>query len=270
MKAGFDVKFYPVDKTMTSVFSPDVIDEISVLSICGYYGFSRYDRDFVKCCKERGVIIMEDMTHSVLSRDGLEPLCDYAAGSLRKWIGVACGGFALKIGGKFGSKLNAPHIEHLRLRYEAIEENSDEKFWAGEKMLRRVFGDFGSDLDSVHIMTHFDVEDVRRKRRENYRTLLEQVVDRPEVRIVFKELDDDSVPSHFTFYAENRDSLRSYLSGYGIKTKVYWPIPPQLDLQNRDLEQVAYIYEHVTSVMCDQRFTPHEMTFLAEKLNSYK
>ena len=98
LKAGYQLRFYEVDRQLHSVFDPAVLDEISVLSLCGYYGFSNYDHDFVRRCKDRGVTIFEDATHSILSADGIDPLCDYVAGSFRKWMGVPCGGFAIKYG----------------------------------------------------------------------------------------------------------------------------------------------------------------------------
>ena len=57
VKAGYDLKFYEVDRNLQSVFDPSVLDEISVVSLCGYYGFCHYDKSFVKECKERGVTI---------------------------------------------------------------------------------------------------------------------------------------------------------------------------------------------------------------------
>ena len=39
-KAGYTIRFYEVDRQLRSIFDPSVIDEISVLSLCGYYGFA--------------------------------------------------------------------------------------------------------------------------------------------------------------------------------------------------------------------------------------
>lgn len=65
-KAGYQLKFYELDQNLHSIFDTAVIDEISVLSLCGYYGFCNYDHSFVKACKEKGVVIFEDVTHSML------------------------------------------------------------------------------------------------------------------------------------------------------------------------------------------------------------
>lgn len=87
-KAGYQLKFYELDQDLHSIFDTSVIDEISVLSLCGYYGFCNYDHDFVKACKEKGVVIFEDVTHSMLSTDGIDPLCDYFAGSFENGWGL--------------------------------------------------------------------------------------------------------------------------------------------------------------------------------------
>ena len=86
-KAGYQLKFYELDQNLHSIFDTAVIDEISVLSLCGYYGFCNYDHSFVKACKEKGVVIFEDVTHSMLSADGIDPLCDYLQ-EASKWMGL--------------------------------------------------------------------------------------------------------------------------------------------------------------------------------------
>ncbi len=93
-KAGYTLRFYDVDDhELTPLFKEEDLQGVSVLNLCGYYGFSRYDEQFLKLCKDQGIIIIQDTTHSIFSRDGHSPPCaDYWAGSLRKWVGVACGG----------------------------------------------------------------------------------------------------------------------------------------------------------------------------------
>ena len=131
-KAGYQLKFYELDQNLHSIFDTAVIDEISVLSLCGYYGFCNYDHSFVKACKEKGVVIFEDVTHSMLSADGIDPLCDYFAGSFRKWMGVACGGFAVKRNGTFETPLLPVELTHLKQREESIETENRDIFWEGE------------------------------------------------------------------------------------------------------------------------------------------
>ena len=268
VKAGFQLRFYSLDKNMRPVFCDDMISQISVLSICGYYGFSNYDRKFVKKCHEKGVVIIEDMTHSLLSKDGLDCYCDYAAGSFRKWIGIACGGFALKKHGKFTDKPMTPHEEHLRLRYEAIEKDSNDLFWKGEMLLRQIFDDFGGDEKSKYIINHVDIESIRQKRRKNYQYLLDCVKADDYLRVVFPVLDKASVPSHFTVFVEDRDKVQKYLKNLGIKNSVFWPQGPYINLESQ--EDTKYIYDHVMSIACDQRYTKKDLNTIVEALNNYQ
>ena len=268
VKAGFKLKFYSFDRNMTPIFEDEALDEISLINICGYYGFSNYDKAFVKKCHERGIIVMEDMTHSVLSKDALDENCDYAAGSLRKWMGVACGGFALKRSGKFNVQAMPPHEQHLKLRYDAINNDDNDVFWEGEMLLRQIFDDYASDDQSRYIMDHVDYDVICQARRENYQTLLDNVKENPAFQVVFPVLDENSVPSHFTILAEDRKKVQAYLKALDIKNAVYWPQGPYIVLDGQ--EDTAFIYEHVVSICCDQRYTREDMLRVAEALNNYR
>ena len=152
-KAGYTLLFYDFDRNMNPVFDPAVLDQISVISICGYYGFSSYNREFVAECSRRGIGIIEDTTHSIFSSDGIDPHCDYIVGSLRKWIGVAAGGFAIKTKGQFLSNPKEPDKQHLSIRKQCLDlknhldelsceeredllKKGDDLFWDAEMILR--------------------------------------------------------------------------------------------------------------------------------------
>ena len=266
-KAGYSFRFYEVDDALRSVFDDSVIDEISLISLCGYYGFCNYDRDFVRRCKERGVIVIEDVTHSLFSDGGIDPLTDYAAGSFRKWSGVACGGFAMKRSGKFGVAPLPLHQQHVQLRHDFIN-GSDEMFWEGEMLLRRIFDRFAGDEESEYIMRHMDVDTICRRRRENFAAVLASLpADLRGIRPVFPQLTDGTVPSHFCLYAEKRDAFQAFMEEHHIHTTVYWPAGPLIDLTGH--ETVRYVYDHIVSFPCDQRWSPEDMRRITEVLIDY-
>lgn len=282
-KAGYELLFYDFDRNMIPVFDPDVLDRISLISICGYYGFSGYDREFVKECSRRGIGIIEDTTHSIFSADGIDPHCDYVVGSFRKWIGVASGGFAIKQNGTFAEEPLPPNEEHLNWRKECIslkdhfdqhtpEEQEalmvqgDELFWKSEMQLRRIFDSYGSDPDSVYIMNHYPVHQLQERRRSNYQYLLEHLKPSAAWRIVFPELPEDTVPSHMTFFASDREAVRQALAAAGIGCTTYWPVGPLVHLEGHP--DAAYIYDHVCSVPCDQRYGEAQMQEICDVLNA--
>ena len=267
-KAGYAIRFYEVDRGLRSIFDQAVIGDISVLSLCGYYGFLDYDRGFVQACHDRGVVIFEDLTHSLLSDGGLDPLCDYAAGSFRKWLEIPSGGFAVKFGGVFSTACRQPHQEHLALRRQYLETHSMEAFWGAERMLRQIFDLYGSDEESEYILRHADFEEIKERRRDNYRTLLEALPERLRgLRPVFPALPEGTVPSHFCLYADNREHFLAYLQENGVPYKVFWPVGPLVDLTGHPT--VQWIYEHIMALFCDQHQTGEDMLRLAGILAGY-
>ena len=263
---------------MTPVWEDQALGEISVLNLCGYYGFSRYDRAFVHKCRERGICILEDSTHSVLSLDGISPDADYITGSLRKWIGVPSGGFLIKRRGKLTPELLPFHQKHLDMRRGAMEtkkksttepgsvsqealEAAEATFWQAESLLRQIFDCCQSDPDSVQIMRRFPVERIRSLRRENYQRLLSVFPKSPLCVPVFPLLDEATVPSHFTVLAQRRNDLQSFLKEQGIHTTAYWDKSALADTSR--CPQAQYIYDHVLSLPCDQRYTPADMDRIA-------
>jgi len=266
-KAGYELMFYDVDERLHSIFDPAALDRISVISLCGYFGFCSYDREFVRSCRERGVAVFEDVTHSLFSVDGIDPLCDYAAGSFRKWMGVPCGGFAVKRKGRFGVPSLPVHQRHLELRRRYIEEGGD-VFWEGERLLRQIFDRYAGDPESERLMRQADLDRLRRIRRENYALLLEQIpADPTGFRPVFPVLTGDAVPCNFPVYADDRERFREFLAQQGVRTTVYWPVGPLVDLEGH--ETVRYIYDHIVSIPCGQLLDADAMRRTAQAMNSY-
>lgn len=281
IKAGYQLIFYGIDRDMRPIFDYSLIDKISVISICGYYGFCNYDRNFVKICSDRGVKVIEDATHSIFSSDGINPYCDYVVGSLRKWIGVPSGGFAIKTTGKFSLSLIEPDETHLAMRsnsmtvkknilknpskyndQELIDANSI--FWDAELMLRKIFDSYRSDEQSVFIMKHFDVQSLIEKRRSNYQYLLDNIAHNARLEIIFPVLPKETVPSHFTIYAKDRNTIQKFLMENGVQTTAYWPKGPLINLDGHD--DAAYIYDHVLSIPCDQRYDLKDMQYICDLL----
>lgn len=282
-KAGYELIFYDFDHNMNPVFDPAVLDRISIISICGYYGFSTYNKDFVAQCSSRGIAVIEDATHSIFSADGVDPHCDYVVGSFRKWLGVACGGFAIKTKGAFAAPTLPPQKEHVGWRKEffelkngyadkTLEEKAeidrlgDELFWKSEMKLRQIFDVFESDEESIQIMKYYPVEELQKKRRANYQYLLDHLNPSDKYEIVFKTLPEGTVPSHLTLYAADRESFRAAMAEAGISCTSYWPVGPLVDVTGHP--EARYIYDHVCSLPCDQRYGEKEMQEICDVLNA--
>jgi hypothetical protein len=275
-KAGFSLEFYDIaPERLTPRFDFSMIPRISVLGLCGYYGFSSYDRSFVEACAARGVAVLQDITHSVFSADGIEARAGYSAGSLRKWMGIPSGGIAVKRKGLFSAPLLPPEEEHVRGRNALFEEQqrllrrepgaSEETisgiFWDTEMRLRKIFDAFESDGLSGDMIRFLSPEGLIQKRRENYAALLEQNPFSPAVQAVFPNLVSGVCPSHLALYSPNREKIRAFLAERGVTSTVYWPFHGEIDLSA--YPGAAWIYDHIYSVPVDQRYTPEDMEFLS-------
>lgn len=285
VKAGYRLRFYDFQKDMTPVFSEDALSEISLISICGYYGFSRYDRSFVERCKKKGITVLQDTTHSIFSADGINPNCDYVVGSLRKWMGVPAGGFAIKTRGKFEVSPAPIHAEHIRMRTEGLKELTElseicggaieearyeaagKELWDAELLLRKIFDAQESDALSLSLIHHFDYEALKKKRRENYAYLLSHAPESQRYELVFPKLDEATVPSHFTLYADDQAAFKAFMNTRGIHATTYWPVGPEVQLSGHP--EAAYIYAHVISLPCDQRYGTEDMQRICDALKEY-
>ena len=284
-KAGYRMIPYDIDpEEMRPVFRSGALDFSSVLNLCGYFGFCRYDCSFLSECRSRGITVLQDTTHSPFQVD---PLADYAAVSLRKWMGVASGGVAVKRSGRFGINPLPPEKEHLEGRYKAFELRKDslesgdsryddeasEVFWNTEMRLRGMFDAYAGDELSERIIESFDFEGMAELRRRNYQAVLDALGPENGYRVVFPSLQASDVPSHFTVYADDRDGSRAYLSENGVSSTVYWPRTPlaeSIEGFDEAFPGASYIYDHVVSIQIDQRYSVDDMRYLASVLNGYR
>jgi hypothetical protein len=280
-KAGYALRFYDISpESLKPRFDRSLIPHISLLGLCGYYGFSSYDRDFVGECVEAGVTVVQDITHSAFSTGGIEERAAYIAGSLRKWMGIPSGGIALKRHGRFSPSLLPVEEEHIAGRIACFEEQRrllagetgvDEEgvrgiFWKTELRLRRIFDAYESDALSAEIINRYPYRDFIRRRRENYRYILDQNPFNPQASPVFPDLSEGVCPSHLALYAEDREWALAALADAGVKAVVYWPFHGELDLE--DFPGASFIYEHIYSVPVDQRYGETEMALVQNALRA--
>lgn len=281
VKDGYTIYYYDFDEHMIPKFEEEIIDKISLLLITGYYGYSTFDSEFVGKCRKKGVKVIQDTTHTAFSRNGVCSETDYVAVSLRKWMGVTSGGLAVKRKGKFTLKPVSSDEEHLKLRDKALamrqkyEETGDEAynaegteaFWKAEAMLRRIFDIQKGDKESLETIKHFPIDEAFHKRRKNYKYIMEHLPSNKAFRPVFTELPEDVCPMFFPLYCKGREKFLEYLEENRIPPKVYWPLPPCVEIEK--YPGAAYIYDHVMSVSCDERFGEKEMKEIIDVLSNY-
>lgn len=282
LDAGYHIQTYPVDGALFTdggaILSAAEECGASVVLVHRYFGFDTLPGigEAVEAMRERGIVTVEDRTQCLYS--GFAPLpADYTVGSVRKWAGMPDGGFAVCREGAFPVKPAGPDtaLEAAKTaaglaKYRYLFENAGDKpsfleaFREAEEILCRQDRYYAASGLSLRMQAALDTDALRRKRRENYRTLLEGLRDCPGVRPLFPELPEDAVPLYFPLRVEkDRAALQSWLREADIYAPIIWPRPEALPPVCPEAED---LYQHLLCIPVDQRYDWDDMERAAERI----
>lgn len=247
--AGVKVEFYPVfgeKQDLTQVQT----DAILLMDYFGYTGQSNLE-DY------KGIVI-RDVTHSLFSKVYND--ADYYFGSLRKWAGFITGGFATGVESKTCSNEMYENIrvEAMRAKAAYMLGASESKEYLrlyneAEEMLDSMQSVYGAIEREVQDAQILDVDLIKKRHRANAQRLLEEFED----IAIFKEIKESDCPMFVPILVPDgkRDALRKFLITNEIYCPVHWPVSEfhQLD------SETEKIYKNELSLVCDQRYTVHDM-----------
>lgn len=238
-----------------------------VVLIMNYFGLdTEKTRELIAALHEKGAVIIEDITHSLLSREPAAGQSDYLVGSLRKWLEVPAGGWAAKKNGRFAVRpdLDSDHtvderIKGMRDKFEYLQgRNADKEGYL--QTLSKCDNDLihtdrmlKIDRYSYGILADADIEEIRRKRRENTKILRQGLSDLTEKGLFLPDFDEnEDTPLFYPVFLEHeeRESLRKHLIANGIYCPVHWPevMGASCSIRLKEL-----------SLICDQRYSPGDM-----------
>ncbi len=253
LQAGISVDFYPVYIGGEGLVCQYPHKGDGLLTV-DYFGYTDTLPDF------DGVVI-RDMTHSVFSSTMTG--ADYYFGSLRKWCGVATGGFAVGAGAtpEAGADL------YIELRSKGMEQKAEYiNGKRADKGFLKLFAAAEEKLDACGIVSatakdidtakKLDVDYIVKKRRENARILTEELND----ICIFKSVAEGAAPLFVPICIENRDKLRRYLTDNGVYCPVHWPVSEMHAVSGKTAEP----YEKGISLICDQRYGTEDMERIAK------
>ena len=245
--AGINVKFYQVN--WDDGLKVETDERADILLWCNYFGFKIEMPDF------DGVII-EDITHSLLSDAPSHPHSDYLVASLRKWEPVNCGGYcSVKMDGTTPPEnFIKEKTEAMELKTEYLEDLDAEKkpkflkmFGESNHWLAENYSGLSIDPWSRAYIKHADIEKQKRIRRENAKTLYEGL--KGKVQFMFP-IEDMDCPLFVPILLPNRDKVRKTLTENEIYCPVHWPKPEGCE---------SNIYDMELSLICDQRYGIEDM-----------
>ena len=287
---GWELFFYHIDKNMEAD-KEDLQHKIEtirpgLLFIHAYYGVDTWKpmRPFLHTYKEKGILIMEDITQSYYLRD-CDSFADYVVGSLRKWYQVADGGFLTTNHSVFTQQMvkedyftnerlsfltkkwnylkDALDLEsRMQLKQEYLSKNREMEDWLDHISHISYISDLSSKM-----MDDISEDDCRNRRNENYRLLYSGLKNIKCVSFVVQIYDKDAAPLYFAIYAKERELLQSFLRENDIYAPVLWPISaPNAPILS---ETEKYIFSHLLAIPMDQRYGKEEMEKIIETIKEF-
>jgi len=261
VQAGVGVRFYRVDGNMNvdlDDMEKKICPNTKAVFVIHYFGFPQPIFEIQELCKSRGLYLMEDCAHALLSsyKDRyLGTIGDFGVLSMQKFLPVPNGGVLLMnneaLRRSFASTppnrrsvaraLLLSALKNLeaerRNTYEALRLCLVEPLRTLLRLLRR-----GADLGIVNvasvdfnvgmanlgmsgisrkILSRIDVRNMVARRRDNYRHLLELISAHSDVRICFPELYEGVCPYFMPVEVrDNRDVLRR-LKERGVSSFIF-------------------------------------------------
>ena len=215
---GFMVKYYSVTYSLDH-YSADTskIRFGDIVVFLNYYGFSeKILQKQMKTLKTKGCILIEDITHSLLSNN-ISDFSDYYYGSLRKWSGFVTGGVLSGANLSIESNYDADdelvhHMDSFIEEYRAYmrtgmgdREYFSNCFYEAELIINQNYKKDGVHENDLIAMKHWDIDKVISKRIQNARYLLKYIKNKNV--FIFDKISPGDVPFFFPVYLKNRKEV---------------------------------------------------------------
>lgn len=263
-KEAIEYKFYPVDFSNGNLrYDYSDIGDCNIILVIDYFGYESLINSFPKF----GKIVIRDLTHSIFTKKYDD--ADYYFGSLRKWTGFKCGGFAFKKDGKIFQPIDTLdnyyvlRSKAMLLKEQFINGKSDSKKYL------ELFGEAENLLDDCKIASsiigdeeaarYLDIKTIKTIRRRNAQVLIDGLKEHCLVNFI----GENDCPLFVPILYNNRDKLRKFLIGKEIYCPIHWPKP------FKENGMPNLLYEQELSLVCDQRYTIKDMQRIVETIKEF-
>lgn len=274
-KSIIDICFYDVNYNNKFQIDIDIPEDVDLLLWCNYFGY-QITMPNLESFINRGGIIVEDITHSLYSKQMYNVQSHFIVASLRKWGAVLCGGYC---GSKYSLLINKPFQEPsssfidkkkeaMKLKEQYLIDGDETKkerylllYGESNKWLAENYVNLKMDTESKRILFNKEMQSFRDRRIANAMFLHEGLKNNPNVQCLFG-MEEMECPLFVPIIIKNgkRDYYRKRL----IDNKIYCPIHwshPNADCQSN-------LYDLEISLICDQRYSEQEMERIIDVLSN--
>lgn len=268
-KKGIVVDFYPVEYKDGLMIDIQIPNNTDIFLWCNYFGFRTPMPDMSEFRNHGGVII-EDITHSLLSIQPYNNQSDYVVASIRKWEPINCGGYCAAIKGKLNYiPTITPPEEFVRNKSSAMEikreylnhfdkqrkEQFLSMFGDSNQWLAENYSKLAIDSRSKFFLEHIDTKKQKQIRCNNAHVLYEGLNNK--VQFLFPE-EDMECPLFVPIVISNRNEIRRMLIENNIYCPIHWNKPKGCH---------SNLYELELSLVCDQRYDENDMKRIVSVLS---
>ena len=257
-------------------YNIDYDTDCDIFFAMNYFGYSETNMEkYTKYFKQKGAVILEDITHSILTQKKYSQYSDYLIGSLRKWFPIANGGIAVNVNSKFNINLNY-NLKHPKteIKYKAmsLKKRYLESFNSElKKQYLQDYSEYNSSLNldyknypidekSYDIIMKIDIEEIKNKRKENTKIIYEKLKGNLNIKFIENYDEKDCLLFVPIILEKNlRDNLRKFLVEKEVYLPIHWPLE----------EKLNNIFDQELSLVCDQRYTTKEISDYLDLIINY-
>lgn len=274
---GIEIEYYDVYYNNGLKYNINLDEECDIFFAMNYFGYSSTNMEsYIKNFKEKGKIVIEDITHSMLSEKKYCEYSDYLIGTLRKWFPIASGGIAVDMNSNFPLEPKYSSNENMiMIKREAMQDKKNyiekidvvekdvflEKYSKSNKMLETDYQNYSIDDESLKILMGINLEEVIKIRKENSKAIYDKLQKNIYIKFLINDFSEKDVLIFVPIMLEKnkRDNLRKYL----IENEIYLPIHWQVN------DKINNIIDNELSLICDQRYNKNQIAEYIDKIIDY-
>lgn len=275
-KAHIQIDFYDVYFDDELIIDIKPFEDVDLILWCNYFGFINKTPDFHEFIN-RGGILVEDITHSLLSKKQYHNDSSYAIASLRKWFPLISGGYCFSMHNDIKEKpiIEVPEVfieskkeamleksKYLKNGSEITKESYLKKFSDVNSWLANNYSNMKIDYISEKIINNIDISYITNKRKNNAKSIYKYLKLIKNIKPLFDEHYMDCplfVPIIFED-KEKRDLVRNELIKEKIYCPIHWPKPNDQCQSN--------LYDLELSLVCDQRYDKNDIDRMMKILSN--
>jgi len=276
----WDVRYTPVSGDLTPL--PGLLEaaladqpEATVFVQVEVFGtaYGAATGDVLAEAERRGVAVVEDRTHTLLS--AARPSRDLAFASARKWLPLPDGGLATGSAapvatpdqGFAGLRAGAMEAKHRYLLRGGDKDAFLQGITDGEHALDASRDVRAMSARSEALLASADLREIGARRRANH-DVLRALIDRDSIRRVCRPLQAPlpagAVPLGLPVVSPVRDALRRYLIHNQVYCPVHWPLPDAVF--GGDFPGARGRNAELLTLVIDQRYDESDMERVAALL----